>query len=87
MLIKIVNGNQESLIKCDHINTTTLDGTEDPEIMKDLCIPEGPGKFVRLFPDGPNFMLPKDGQVVYVMDDATGDTIQTIRPLHQEGAK
>lgn len=83
MIVKIVNGNEESLNPCTHINTTTLDASE---LQKELGLPEGPGKWVRLFPDGPNFLLPKDGSVAYVMNDQ-GDTIQTIRWPENRGGK
>lgn len=80
--IKVVNGDEEAIYPCKHINITRLTGSV---VQKEVGLPEEPGYLIKLSPDGPVFQFPQDGQVAYIMNQA-GDTIQTVRwPPNQKG--
>lgn len=64
MIAKLVNGDDETLFQCTHVARRNLPG--EGKVRVEIC------------PSGEVFVLPDDGQVIFIQDGAR--TCDAIRP-------
>lgn len=75
MQVKIVNGFKEHIYQCEDIDVTRF---PDDGPNRQHFTPDQIGIEVRCCPRGPTLRIPRDGEVIYVMNDR-GDTTNTYR--------